>query len=148
MNVEIINMQFSDIAEYAKLFVSVFNSEPWNDLWTEETASLRIQNMMNTNTFVGKSLYCDNDLKGMIWGQKEYYFNGIHFQIQEFCVKSDEQKKGYGKLLLQSLKEELTRIGVVNIYLITSKGERTEGYYRRRGFATSDHMILMTDSGL
>lgn len=147
MNVEIVNMKFSDIAEYAKLFASVFNSEPWNDMWTEETASLRIENMMNTNTFVGKSLYCDDDLKGMIWGQKEYYFNGIHFQIQEFCVRSDEQKKGYGKALLQALKEELTRIGgVVNIYLITSKGDRTEGYYQRRGFVTSEDMILMTNT--
>lgn len=146
MNVEIVNMELSDVAEYAKLFVSVFNSEPWNDSWTEGTASLRIENMMKTNTFVGKSLYCDNNLKGMIWGQKEYYFNGIHFQIQEFCVKQDEQGKGYGKALLDELESQLTSMGVVNIYLITSKGDRTEGYYQRRGFVTSDHMILMTSA--
>lgn len=145
MNVEIVNMELSDVAEYAKLFVSVFNSEPWNDLWTEETAVLRLENMMRTNTFIGKALYSENELKGFIFGQKEYYFNGIHFQIQEFCVKQNEQGKGFGKLLLQSLKEELTRIGVVNIYLITSKGDRTEGYYQRRGFVTSDNMILMTN---
>lgn len=147
MNVEIVNMELSDVAEYAKLFVSVFNSEPWNDNWTEETAVLRLENMMKTNTFIGKALYSEKELKGFIFGQKEYYFNGIHFQIQEFCVRSDEQKKGYGKALLQALKEELTRIGgVVNIYLITSKGDRTEGYYQRRGFVTSDNMILMTNT--
>lgn len=145
MNVEIVNMELSEVAEYAKLFVSVFNSEPWNDNWTEETAVLRLENMMRTNTFIGKALYSENELKGFIFGQKEYYFNGIHFQIQEFCVKQIEQGKGFGKLLLQSLKEELTRIGVVNIYLITSKGDRTEGYYQRRGFVTSDNMILMTN---
>lgn len=145
MNVEIVNMELSEVAEYAKLFVSVFNSEPWNDNWTEETAVLRLENMMRTNTFIGKALYSENELKGFIFGQKEYYFNGIHFQIQEFCVKQIEQGKGFGKLLLQSLKEELTRIDVVNIYLITSKGDRTEGYYQRRGFVTSDNMILMTN---
>lgn len=146
MNVEIVNMELSDVAEYARLFVSVFNSEPWNDSWTEETAVLRLENMMRTNTFIGKALYSENELIGFIYGQKEYYFNGIHFQIQEFCVRSDEQKKGYGKALLQALKEELTRIGgVVNIYLITSKGDRTEGYYQRRGFVTSEDMILMTN---
>ncbi len=146
MNVEIVNMELSDVAEYAKLFVSVFNSEPWNDKWTEETAVLRLENMMKTNTFIGKALYSENELKGFIYGQKEYYFNGIHFQIQEFCVKSDEQKKGYGKALLQALRNELGTLGVVNVYLITSRGESTEGYYQRRGFVTSEHMILMTNT--
>lgn len=146
MNVEIVDMNLSHLIEYAELFVAVFNSEPWNDSWTKETAIIRIENMMKTATFIGKAIYCENDLKGIIWGQKEQYYNGIHFQIQEFCVKKTEQNKGYGKALLQALKTELSAIGVTNIYLITSKGERTEGYYTKRGFITSNYMILMTDS--
>ena len=146
MNVEIKDMNLAHLIEYAELFVAVFNAEPWNDLWTKETAINRIENMMKTNTFIGKAIYCENDLKGIIWGQKEQYYNGIHFQIQEFCVKNTEQHKGYGKELLKALKEELSAIGVTNTYLITSKGEKTEGYYARRGFSTSDYMILMTDS--
>lgn len=146
MNIEIVNMELSDTAEYTKLFVSVFYTKPWNDSWTEETAGLRIESMMSTNTFIGKALYSENELKGFIYGQKEYFYDGIHFQIQEFCVKLDEQKKGYGKALLQALRDELDSLGVVNTYLITSRGDSTEGYYRRRGFVTSDHMILMTDS--
>ncbi|MDE6728662.1 MAG: GNAT family N-acetyltransferase [Oscillospiraceae bacterium] len=146
MNFKIENMSLNNISDYSMLFVSVFNSEPWNDLWTEETALLRFENMMKTNTFIGKALYFENELKGFIYGQKEYFYDGIHFQIQEFCVKSDEQKKGYGKALLQALRDELDTLGVVNIYLITLRGDSTEGYYRRRGFITSDDMILMTDS--
>ena len=146
MNVEVIDMNSAHLIEYAGLFVSVFNSEPWNDSWRKETAAIRIENMMKTNTFIGKAIYCQNDLKGLIWGQKEQYYNGIHFQIQEFCVKNTEQNKGYGKALLQALKEELSRTGVTNTYLITSKGEKTEGYYAKRGFITSDYMVLMTDS--
>lgn len=146
MNVEISDMSLDCLSEYAELFVSVFNSEPWNDSWTNETAVTRIENMMNTNTFIGKAIYCENDLKGIIWGQKEQYYNGVHFQIQEFCVKNTEQNKGYGKKLLQALKDELSAAGITNIYLITSKGERTEGFYAKRGFVTSDYMILMTDS--
>lgn len=146
MNMEVLDMNLTHLAEYAALFAAVFNAAPWNDAWTQETAALRIENMMQTNTFIGKALYCENDLKGIIWGQKEQYYNGMHFQIQEFCVKSTEQNKGYGKVLLQALKAELSAIGVVNTYLITSKGPRTEGYYAKRGFAASDHMILMTDA--
>lgn len=146
MSFEIRAMDLSRLSEYAELFVSVFNQKPWNDEWTQETALIRIENMMRTNTFIGKALYADNDLKGIIWGQKEQYYDGIHFQIQEFCVKTSEQNKGYGKALLGALKAELSEAGVTNTYLITSKGESTEGYYAKRGFVTSDYMVLMTDS--
>ena len=71
MKAEIEDMLLADLDEYMELFVSVFNSEPWNDLWTKETARIRIENMMKTNTFVGKAIFCDDDLKGIIWGQKE-----------------------------------------------------------------------------
>lgn len=138
------NMVMDKINEYAELFVSVFNSEPWNDSWTMETACDRIEGMMNTTTFIGKACYADGRLMGIIWGQKEPFYDGIHFQIQEFCVRCDEQRKGYGKALLNALNEELDSIDVKNVYLITSRGELTEGYYQKRGFVTSDYMVLMT----
>ena len=142
---EIKDMELFYIAEYAELFVSVFNAEPWNDSWTKETAQIRIENMMKTDTFIGKALYADNDLKGIIWGQKEQYYDGTHFQIQEFCVKTSEQNKGYGSALLKALEKALSELGVINIYLITSKGAKTEGYYAKRGFVSSGNMVLMTN---
>ena len=81
-------------------------------------------------------------------GTNEQYYNGVHFQIQEFCVKTSEQRKGYGTALLRALKASLFEAGISNIYLITSKGERTEGYYSKRGFTTSEYMILMSDNDL
>ena len=124
---EIKDMELFYIAEYAELFVSVFNAEPWNDSWTKETAQIRIEN------------------KGIIWGQKEQYYDGTHFQIQEFCVKTSEQNKGYGNAMLKALEKALSEIGVKNIYLITSKGAKTEGYYSKRGFVSSGNMVLMTN---
>ena len=74
---KITDMELSHVAEYAELFVSVFNAEPWNDSWTIETAQIRIENMMRTPTFIGKALYVDNALIGIIWGQKEQYYNNV-----------------------------------------------------------------------
>lgn len=34
---EIVNMNKKYIDKYAELFMQVFNGEPWNDKWTEET---------------------------------------------------------------------------------------------------------------
>ena len=146
MSVRIENMGPRKIGEYARLFAAVFSAEPWKEPWTEETAARRIHAMMGTGTFAGKALYDGDDLKGVIWGQMEPYYNGVHFQIQELCVATGAQHSGYGSALVQALKDELGQAGVVQIYLITAKGPRTEGFYRKHGFAASDHMILMNDA--
>lgn len=140
---EIIEMQQKDINQYVDLFISVFNKAPWYDHWTPETAVIRIKNMMTTNTFVGKALLDDGIPVGMIWGQKEQYYDGVHFQIQEFCVMTAAQGKGYGTILLEALSSSLAAESITHLYLITSKGERTEGFYLRKGFMTSDNMVVM-----
>ena len=134
--------------EYSALFAGVFGEEPWNERWSIGNARIRIENMMRTCTFVGKALYRGSDLIGMIWGQKELHCNGVHFQIQEFCVKHGEQRKGYGKVLLRELENELKKAGATNIYLITSRGERTEGYYRKHGFRAMENMLIMYNDSL
>ena len=138
-------MSLCEADKYARLYADVFNGEPWNDSWTAETARKRITDMMKTETFLGFALYDGEDVIGLIWGQREQFFNGVHFQIQEFCVLSERQSKGCGTMLLERLEAQLREENVVNIFLLTSHGERTEGFYQRKGFATSSDMILMTN---
>lgn len=145
---EIRRMKKESINEYAKLFVNVFNNEPWNDKWTVETASVRIDGIVRTNNFIGCALYDDTRLVGFICGQKEQFYDGMHFQVQEFCVDTAEQGKGYGTMLLNSLQFILKEDKVSNIYLITSKGPGTEGFYRKKGFSISDNMVLMSKNEL
>ncbi|MDE7360387.1 MAG: GNAT family N-acetyltransferase [Oscillospiraceae bacterium] len=140
------DMDISRVREYAELFVSVFNRPPWNDRWTALTAKLRIGELITTGTFVGKAAYEDGRLLGIILGQKEHFFDGVRFQIQEFCVRPEYQQSGCGSRLLSALRDELNAIGVTKVYLITSRGESTEGWYRRRGLKTSDEMIVMSES--
>lgn len=140
----IVEMKISSLNEYAELFMSVFNGEPWKNHWTIESATLRIKNMIETNTFFGRALYEKNMLIGMVWGQKEVNYNGLHFHLQEFCIKGELQQKGYGTFLLDAFYEILKEYGIKNIYLLTLKGERTEGFYKNKGFQTSDNMVLMS----
>jgi len=142
--VKIESMNFREIENYAKLYMSVFNNTPWNDSWTMPTASLRIENMMRTNTFIGKALYADEKLLGLIWGQKEQFYNGMHFQIQEFCVETNRQSQGIGTVLLNELTNSLKEENITNVFLLTSRGLNTEGFYKNKGFSTSEYMILMS----
>ena len=141
--ISINNITPENISSYAEIFIETFNCEPWNDTWTEETATKRISGLMSSSTYFGLHLKENDKIIGFILGQKEQFFDGVHFQIQEFCVIPTEQGKGYGTALLKSLKDYLKESGVVSTYLITAKGERTEGYYKKQGFDTSEHMIVM-----
>lgn len=136
-------MNIHHIDDYVNLFIKVFNGEPWNDSWTLETAEKRIIDMMSTSTFYGLALYEDNRCIGIIFGQKEQYYNGIHFQIQEFCIDNDYQRNGYGTFLLNEFLSKLESMGIYQIYLLTCKGYRTECFYNKNDFISSNDMVLM-----
>lgn len=91
------------IDDLAVLFVNAFNKEPWNDNWTIEQAKERLIDIINTPKFCGMASYEDKKLVGFIMGRGEQYYDGIHFQILEFCVDNKMQGKGLGRKILKEL---------------------------------------------
>ena len=145
MKILIENMTKERIADYAEIYMSVFNSSPWNDSWSRETAIRRIKEMMSADTFIGKAAYIDDVPFGIIIGQSEQGDVNVQFCLKEFCVKTTAQNKGIGTSLLNALKEDLKSQGIRHIYLITSHGENTEGFYQRRGFKTVSEIVMTND---
>lgn len=129
--------------ELAKLFVKAFNEEPWSENWTVEQAKERIWDNIHTPKFYGAVEKDDDKIVGMIMGRGERYFDGVHFQILEFCVDNEVQGKGIGKRLLADFLLFLKNQGIEQCFLITTHGVRTEEFYKRNGFTTSDIMCFM-----
>ena len=69
----------------------------------------------------------------------------MQFHLPEFCVKTAAQNKGLGTSLMNELTYELKSKGITHIYLITSHGEKTEGFYSRRGFRTVSEIVMVND---
>ena len=136
-------MKKENLNQYATLFRNVFNKTPWNDKWTIETACKRIQEMMEVHNFFGMAAYIDDKLIGLIFGRSEQYFDGVYFQIQEFFVDNKMQGQGIGTELLNRFTDELKRNGILQIFLLTLKGNITEGFYNRKGFITSNQMVFL-----
>ncbi|WP_294373336.1 GNAT family N-acetyltransferase [uncultured Clostridium sp.] len=135
-----------NIEEISNLFIKAFNGEPWNDEWTYETASKRLVDIINMPGYKGMAYYHEGALAGMIMGRDEQYFNGIHFQILEFCVDKNIQGKGFGRKLLTEFTEKLKNDGVERIYLYTIHGPKTEGFYEKNGYVSDDDMLIMSKS--
>lgn len=131
------------INEIAEIYVRAFNSEPWNDVWTIESASKRISQMINCEGFDGLVAYEDEKMVGMILGNHEFYYNGMHFHIKEFCVDLTLRGKGAGSKLIEEFTKRLKNKGINEIILFTSRGDGTEGFYKKHGFESFEGMVIM-----
>ena len=66
------NITLGDVKDLAEMYVETFNSEPWNDRWTIDTASKRLHQMINVEDFFGISARKNDVLCGMILGLETY----------------------------------------------------------------------------
>lgn len=132
-----------DINELSNMYVETFNSPPWNDEWSIETASKRLHQMINCEDFYGIKAYQEEILCGMILGSQEQFYNGIMFNIKEFCVKNEMRNKGIGTKILSEFEKQLRKKGIVEIVLFTSRNDGTEGFYQKRGLKSYNSMVMM-----
>ena len=142
-------MKFIELEPYlypllAKHYVETYNAPPWNDRWTEELALAKFVEMMSCAGAFG--LVCLNDddsFAGVILGNPETFFDCKHFFVKDFFVALSLQGKGIGTMLMAEFEKRLAAMGIDVVYLFTSKGERTEDFYKKRGFNTWSNMVLM-----
>ncbi|BAQ13056.1 acetyltransferase [Clostridium botulinum B2 128] len=133
----------SDIKEIADMYVTTFNSSPWNDEWTIETSSKRLYQMINCESSYGLVAYEDKLICGMILGSEEQYYNSVMFNIKEFCVRNDVRSKGFGTKIFEEFENRLKNRGITEIILLTSRDDRTEGFYKKKGLRSYNEMVFM-----
>lgn len=137
-------IDISFLNDLVEVFIEAFNSEPWNDEWTIDSASKRLQQMIRCDGFYGLAAYSEDKLVGLILGNCEYYYDGIDFVVKEFCVDKNIKGKGIGSILLDEFTSRLKNKEIRRIILNTCRGEATEGFYIRKGFNTIEDMICMS----
>ncbi|MFN6468501.1 MAG: GNAT family N-acetyltransferase [Nostoc sp. SerVER01] len=127
----------------AYLYVEVFNSEPWNEEWSFNTARTRLLEIINTPGFVG-FVFKQDELLGFLAGYCKQVQKGKSFYLEEICVRPDNQRQGIGTKLLNQLMDTLTSIEVSRVYLLTNKNGQAEAFYKKHGYQRNQQMILMT----
>lgn len=128
----------------ADSFVSVFNSEPWNDSWTKEQAKERLMDIFNTPKFEGAVEITDGRILGVIMGHGEQNYDGVHFFISEFWVDKTMQRKGIGSKLLNDFTDYLKTKDINHHYLITMRNESTQGFYKKLEYNACEALCVMS----
>lgn len=133
----------SRIPEAAALFAESFNSPPWNDKWSADTAARRLELMLDGEAAYGITAFENGEMCGMVLGCFEQYYDGVVYNLREFCVKNSKRGGGLGTKIFSELESRLRQRSVKEITLNTLRGEATEGFYRRCGMDNAD-MAVMT----
>lgn len=126
-----------------ELYMKVFNSEPWNETWSYDTAKERLVDLLNTPKFLGFLLFDQDNLIGFIAGNSKRTYSGCTFYIAELCVNYETQGKGYGSKLLRYLEEELVKRKIQSVYLLTAPGGQAEAFYRKNQYSINDNRVVI-----
>lgn len=136
-------LEIEDLDEVVLLFIKAFNKEPWNDKWTRDTAYNRLKQMINCEGYYGVKA-CENEkIIGIILGNHEYYYDGMHFNIKEFCVDSDIKGRGIGSQILEEFICRLKEKGIIKIYLSTLQSDSTIKFYEKNGITYSKDSVVL-----
>ena len=84
------------LPEAVPLFLAAFNGPPWHDAWTEETANRRLNQLLDHPEALGLVAFTSRELAAWILGEREQYYDGVVFQIKEFCVSPAWQSQAGG----------------------------------------------------
>ena len=135
-----------DIERLSKLFISSFNQPPWNEAWTMNTASARLQQLIKSPDFFGLMLVEEKQVQAMAIGHFESFYNGTDFFIREFCVANHLTRTGIGSRFLQAFEQQLSLKGATSIYLLTSSKHRIDYFYRKNDYTIDTDFVIMRKS--
>jgi aminoglycoside 6'-N-acetyltransferase I len=133
-----------NLLKCTKTFIDVFNQEPWNDEWKNETAKQYLLDFTNTPGFMGIVAVDREEIIGFIFGTRKYWWSGDEFFINEMCVRIEEQNTGVGSKLMNYLLKELKSDGVSTISLLTDRGIPAEEFYKKNGFSEIKRLMFLS----
>jgi aminoglycoside 6'-N-acetyltransferase I len=120
------------LEQCAEMYPGAYNTEPWNDSWTSQTATALLTCYYHTPQFMGWIARQGNQIIGCAIGNVEPYYSGNIFILKEVFVAVNTQGLGVGSRLMASLKDDLQKVNIKMIILSTHRP--IFNFYAKSGF--------------
>ena len=133
----------ADLATCAATFRKVFNAEPWNDNWNDDSAFQYLSDYYHTPNFLGVIAIEHGELLGFIMGVQRKWYSGDEYFIHEMCVDQTLQNKGIGKAMLNYLEIQLKEKSVESMTLLTNRNIPAEQFYKNNGFEEIERLVFL-----
>lgn len=132
---EIKELSLKNLDEIKKLFREVFMSPPWNDDWSDENQlNEYLLDLMEVRTPLIYGFYVEGVLTAVSIGSIRHWWGGTEYHVEEFFVRTTEQKKGYGTEFFNLIEKSIPEKGAAQIFLQTESNVPAYDFYKKRGF--------------
>lgn len=126
----------------AELYVKTFSQEPWNEKNKVEDIVAHFQRLAQMNTEKSFILEKDQMMIGIALGFTRSWYKGNQYHLDTFCIDPAFQGRGYGKLFMNKIKNELVADEVHTIILDTDRDMPAEKFYQSTGFTKLADSVL------
>ena len=131
-----------DIQACAKVYVSAYNTEPWNEIYDISEVEKYISSYLKSDT---KSCFVlvENDvIKGVALGLIVPNISGTYFRLEDFCIDASEHRNGYGSVFMELLIKEVAKYGCDSVLLGTQRDYPSHQFYMKNGFQEVESILL------
>lgn len=136
-------MRENDLAQCGRIYAKAFPVEQWGIDWTAESAAEYLQDYFDQKRFVGYVYEEQDEVRGCIFALCRISGSKKEIYINEMAVLPEQQGRGIGKQLLNTVKAYCRDAGLAGIVLYTSEYAPAATFYQRNGFKRSDGTICM-----
>lgn len=131
-----------EIVECARLYLSAYQAEPWNETFKQSQIETYIKS------------YCTSDTRKCYAAAENHIIIGIalsilvpsigtpYLRIEDFCIKPESQKKGKGTQFINEILKEAKKLGCDSILLNTQKGFPSHKFYLKNNFSEIESILL------
>jgi len=134
--------QLEDVQVCAKVYINAYKTEPWNEEYEISEVEKYISSFLNSDAKVCFALQDEEVIKGVALGFIVPSISGPYFRLEDICIDSTEQRKGYGSVFMELLSIEAAKLGCDSIILGTQKDFPSHHFYLKNGFQEVESVLM------
>lgn len=136
-------LQKADIAACTEILCAVYNNEMWKCNWVTETATAYLKDYFDVKKFVGFVLEKDGKIEGALFAHEKIWWNNSELFIDEMFVRPENQRNGYGSMLIKAAEAYVKEHKLAGLTLCTNKYAPAPNFYRKNGFTDNGFIMFM-----
>jgi len=142
--IELRELNIENIEEIKTFFVEIFTQEPWYDDWSnKEQLHAYITDLIGNKNSLVLGLFENNDMVGLTMGNIRHWYTGTEYYVDEFCIKREEQRRGFGTQFLEAIEEYIKSKGMTQIFLQTERNVPAYHFYNKNGLVELENHVSL-----